>query len=76
MRSHYVEPAYAADVVALGGKSVGYLVKEWVSDLAELVDAVRRVGSGRGGHRPRDRGLASLVILCLILISYSAPTCW
>jgi DNA-binding NarL/FixJ family response regulator len=44
--SHYAEPAYAADVVALGTRSVGYLVKDRVSDLAELVDAVRRVAAG------------------------------
>jgi DNA-binding NarL/FixJ family response regulator len=44
--SHYAEPAYAADVVALGTRSVGYLVKDRVADLAELVDAVRRVGTG------------------------------
>jgi DNA-binding NarL/FixJ family response regulator len=44
--SHYAEPAYAADVVSLGARSVGYLVKDRVADLAELVDAVRRVGSG------------------------------
>ncbi len=44
--SQYVEPAYAADVVALGTRSAGYLVKDRVADLAELADAVRRVGSG------------------------------
>jgi DNA-binding NarL/FixJ family response regulator len=44
--SHYAEPAYAADMVSLGTRSVGYLVKDRVSDLAELVDAVRRVGAG------------------------------
>jgi DNA-binding NarL/FixJ family response regulator len=44
--SHYAEPAYAADVVALGARGVGYLLKDRVGDPAELVDAVRRVGSG------------------------------
>lgn len=46
MLSQYAEPAYAADVVALGTRSVGYLVKDRVSDVAELTDAVRRVGAG------------------------------
>jgi DNA-binding NarL/FixJ family response regulator len=44
--SQYVEPAYAADVVALGTRSVGYLVKDRVADVEELADAVRRVGTG------------------------------
>jgi DNA-binding NarL/FixJ family response regulator len=44
--SHYAEPAYAGDLVALGTRSVGYLVKDRVADLTELVDALRRVGSG------------------------------
>jgi len=45
--SQYAEPAYAADVIALGTRSVGYLLKDRVADVAELVDAVRRVGTGR-----------------------------
>jgi DNA-binding NarL/FixJ family response regulator len=44
--SHYAEPSYAVDVVALGARGVGYLLKDRVGDPAELVDAVRRVGSG------------------------------
>jgi len=44
--SHYAEPAYAADVVALGTRSVGYLIKDRVADVAELADAVRRVAAG------------------------------
>jgi len=44
--SHYAEPAYASDVVALGARAVGYLLKDRVANLEELVDAVRRVGSG------------------------------
>jgi DNA-binding NarL/FixJ family response regulator len=45
--SQYAEPAYAADVIALGTRSVGYLLKDRVADVAELVDALRRVGTGR-----------------------------
>jgi DNA-binding NarL/FixJ family response regulator len=44
--SQYAEPAYAADVVALGARGIGYLLKDRVADPAELVDAVRRVGAG------------------------------
>jgi DNA-binding NarL/FixJ family response regulator len=44
--SQYAEPSYAVDVVALGARGVGYLLKDRVGDPAELVDAVRRVGGG------------------------------
>ena len=44
--SQYAEPAYAADVMALGTRSVGYLLKDRVAQVDELVDAVRRVGTG------------------------------
>lgn len=54
--SQYAEPAYAASVVALGTRSVGYLVKDRVADLEELVDAVRRVGSGGSAIDPEVIG--------------------
>jgi DNA-binding NarL/FixJ family response regulator len=44
--SQYAEPAYTADVIALGTASAGYLLKDRVSEVEELVDAVRRVGRG------------------------------
>jgi DNA-binding NarL/FixJ family response regulator len=44
--SQYVETAYAARLMAEGAEGVGYLLKDRVSDVAELADAVRRVGSG------------------------------
>jgi DNA-binding NarL/FixJ family response regulator len=50
--SQYAEPAYASDVVALGTMSVGYLVKDRVADVDELVDAVRRVGTGGSAVDP------------------------
>ena len=50
--SHYAEPSYAADVVALGARAVGYLLKDRVVDPSELVDAVRRVGSGGSAIDP------------------------
>src|SRR3954454_13350377 len=65
--SQYVEPGYAAELLADGHGGVGYLLKERVGDTREFVDAVRRVAAGgaalaprgarRGGRRaPRPRG--------------------
>jgi DNA-binding NarL/FixJ family response regulator len=46
--SQYVEHTYAAELLAGAGASggVGYLLKDRVMDVADFVDAVRRVGSG------------------------------
>lgn len=44
--SQYVDTGYVVTLMSDGAKGVGYLLKDRVSDLAELVDAVRRVGSG------------------------------
>lgn len=44
--SQYAEPAYAADVLALGTRGVGYLLKDRVGDVDELASALRRVGQG------------------------------
>jgi DNA-binding NarL/FixJ family response regulator len=44
--SQYVETAYAVRLMAEGAEGVGYLLKDRVSNVAELADAVRRVGSG------------------------------
>ena len=69
--SQYVEHTYAAELLAQGGDQggVGYLLKDRVLDIAEFVDAVRRVGEGgtaldpevvaqllgsRGGQRLED----------------------
>jgi DNA-binding NarL/FixJ family response regulator len=43
--SQYVEESYAADLLAAGG-GVGYLLKDRVSRLAELSDALGRVVAG------------------------------
>jgi DNA-binding NarL/FixJ family response regulator len=62
--SQYVDPGYAMRLLAEGAEGVGYLLKDRVSDLEELADAVRRVGA-RGCvvdpevvshllHRPRQ----------------------
>ena len=45
--SQYVEHAYASELLAeAGAGGVGYLLKDRVLDVADFVDAVRRVGSG------------------------------
>ena len=44
--SQYVRPSYAVELLAGGAEGVGYLLKDRVSDLAELADSVRRVGAG------------------------------
>jgi DNA-binding NarL/FixJ family response regulator len=44
--SQYVEESYAVELVAGGAQGVGYLLKERVADVAEFVDAVRRVAGG------------------------------
>lgn len=44
--SQYVDTGYVVTLMSDGANGVGYLLKDRVSDLAELVDAVRRVGSG------------------------------
>ena len=49
--SQHLESRYALKLLSLGG-GVGYLLKERVGDLSELVDAVRRVGSGGSAVDP------------------------
>jgi DNA-binding NarL/FixJ family response regulator len=44
--SQYVEERYAVELVAGGAQGIGYLLKERVADVAEFVDAVRRVAGG------------------------------
>jgi DNA-binding NarL/FixJ family response regulator len=44
--SQYALPAYAGDVAALGGHGVGYLLKDRVTALDELMEAVERVARG------------------------------
>jgi DNA-binding NarL/FixJ family response regulator len=42
--SQYVEERYALDLVGHGAAGVGYLLKERVADVAEFLEAVKRVG--------------------------------
>ncbi|MGH9214458.1 MAG: response regulator transcription factor [Acidimicrobiales bacterium] len=44
--SQYVEPTYAAELLADGRGRVGYLLKDRVFDVAEFIEAVHRVGQG------------------------------
>ena len=46
--SQYVEHTYAAELLAGAGQAggIGYLLKDRVMDVADFVDAVRRVGAG------------------------------
>ena len=44
--SQYVDTACAVQLMADGGRGVGYLLKDRVSDVTELVDALERVAGG------------------------------
>ena len=44
--SQYVEERYATDLLAGDTAGVGYLLKDRVADVAEFLEAVRRVGAG------------------------------
>jgi DNA-binding NarL/FixJ family response regulator len=44
--SQYVEPHHAMQLLEDGTSGVGYLLKDRVADVAELVDAVRRIAGG------------------------------
>ena len=44
--SQYVEQLYARELLGSGDGSIGYLLKDRVSDVAQFVDAVRRVADG------------------------------
>jgi DNA-binding NarL/FixJ family response regulator len=44
--SHYLEPRYAMRLLEQHPERVGYLLKDRVSDVAVLADALRRIGEG------------------------------
>jgi DNA-binding NarL/FixJ family response regulator len=44
--SQYVEERYAIDLIAHDTNRVGYLLKDRISDVADFLEAVRRVGEG------------------------------
>jgi DNA-binding NarL/FixJ family response regulator/class 3 adenylate cyclase len=63
--SHYLESSYAMRLLEQHSERVGYLLKERVSDVAVLADALRRIAEGESVldptivsrliRRPRDR---------------------
>ena len=44
--SQYVEQLYARELLSQGTGGVGYLLKDRVSDVAQFVDAIKRVAAG------------------------------
>ncbi|WP_066376169.1 response regulator transcription factor [Herbidospora mongoliensis] len=50
--SQYVRVTYTAELLEGGASGVGYLLKDRVTDLAELAAAVRQVGSGGAAFDP------------------------
>lgn len=44
--SQYVEESYAVELLSAGAGGLGYLLKERVADVADFLDAVRRVAGG------------------------------
>jgi len=44
--SQYARPSYAFELLSDSAEAMGYLLKDRVSDVAELSEAVRRVGTG------------------------------
>ncbi len=52
--SQHLDSAYAARLLEDVPQGAGYLLKDRVSDIAVLADAIRRVGRGRMRRRPDD----------------------
>ncbi|KUN97544.1 response regulator transcription factor [Streptomyces caeruleatus] len=44
--SQYVEPLYARELLADGGRAVGYLLKDRVTNGSQFLDSIRRVAEG------------------------------
>jgi DNA-binding NarL/FixJ family response regulator len=44
--SQYVEERYAAELLESGSSGFGYLLKDRIADVADFIDAARRVGQG------------------------------
>ncbi|HEU4461536.1 MAG TPA: response regulator transcription factor [Solirubrobacterales bacterium] len=51
--SQYVEVAYARELLAESAEGLGYLLKDRVSDVEALTEAVRRVGEGGSALDPQ-----------------------
>ncbi|MGE5408901.1 MAG: LuxR C-terminal-related transcriptional regulator, partial [Syntrophothermus sp.] len=50
--SQYVEVAYARELLAESAEGLGYLLKDRISDVEALTDAVHRVGGGGSALDP------------------------
>ena len=50
--SQHVEAAYALELLSDNAQGVGYLLKDRVADVAEFVDALRRVAGGGSALDP------------------------
>ncbi|MBO1415144.1 response regulator transcription factor [Streptomyces sp. FH025] len=44
--SQYVEPLYARELLASGGRGVGYMLKDRVTNGSQFLDSIRRVADG------------------------------
>ena len=44
--SHFLEPQFAMTLLSQGSRSVGYFLKDSITDVAEFIDSLRRVGRG------------------------------
>jgi DNA-binding NarL/FixJ family response regulator len=44
--SQYVEPLYARELLASGGRGVGYMLKDRVTNGTQFLDSIRRVAEG------------------------------
>ncbi|WP_214323559.1 response regulator transcription factor [Nonomuraea sediminis] len=64
--SQYVEERYAAQLLASASGGVGYLLKDRVADVAEFIDALRRVAGGGTALDPE-------VVAQLLLRGHSGP---
>ena len=53
--SQYADPAYALALLEGGSEGRAYLLKERVSEVDELLAAIREVAAGRLGDRPQGR---------------------
>ncbi|MGW7448685.1 LuxR C-terminal-related transcriptional regulator [Kitasatospora sp. NPDC054795] len=69
--SQYVEPLYARELLTTGGRGIGYLLKDRITNGAQFLDAIRRVAAGGTAMDPevvtrllaakdRDTALATL----------------
>ena len=52
MLSQYVEERYAVDLLAGDSRGIGYLLKDRVADVAEFLEALRRVAAGGAALDP------------------------